>query len=803
MRYNPVVVISSVPIMIAIDLVIIGLVVLMLVAGHRFGLFEAGRQPLTGTLLIIAAAIITALFYLADLVSMTILPAFIGMPEAMAFMHSLHLDIRWPVSLVSLVLLSFGVVFSARQRQRAEKLMQEADNQIAESIERIVESEIRFRALVEQTPDAVYCLEFQPPVYIDLPIEKQIERSYDAILIECNDVFASSIQEDTPISAIGIRLGELDSALHTESHTRLFRDFIENGYRLVDYELKYATPAGEPRALQLSYSGVVKNGKLHRIWGAEKDILESSITKSILDRRLSFQRFVADLSSRLLVAADEQARNVLEKCLARIGEYVRAERATIYRSENDSERELDNLFWSKYGEPPLERLPPERYPEIWRRIKEGIPFAIAYTRSLREDFPLDAEAFAELGVKSIAIVPLTIAGKFFGTCLFSNTREDNDWSEQDLIDLQLLCNLIASKVVQTEARRSLNTALAETRVAKSRLEAENIYLREEIRSSHSFDEIVGDSDNLMHCLHQVERVAETATPVLLQGETGTGKELIAGAIHKHSDRADRAMVSVNCAALPATLVESELFGYEKGAFTGATASRAGRFESADGGTLFLDEIGELPLELQSKLLRVLQSGEFERLGGARTLRVDARLIAATNLNLQEAVDQGIFRADLYYRIAAFPITLPPLRDRKSDIPLLAEHFVRKHAAALGKSIEAISSSMLAELRRYDWPGNVRELEGIVQRAMISTSGPVLELQQPLQSNPVLADLPTVESLVPFTDLRTMEREHITRVLEQTDWVVGGSAGAASMLGLPASTLRSKMKRLGIGRTHSL
>ena len=801
MRYNPGVVISSVPMMIAVDLAIIGLVIVMLVAARRFGLFEAGRQPLTGTLLIIAAAIITALFYLADLVSMIILPGFIGMPRAMAFMQDLHLEIRWPVSLVSLILVGFGVVLSAHHRQRAEKLIREADKQIAESTERIIESEIRFRALVEQTPDAVYCLEFRPPVSIDLPVEEQIAHSYDAIIVECNEVFATSLEEDSPVNAIGIRLGELDSARHTESHTQLFRDFIASGYRLVDYELKYTTPAGEPRALQLSYSGVVKNGKLHRIWGAEKDILESSTTKSILASRLRFQRFVADLSSRLLVAPDEQARNVLEKCLARIGEYVRAERARLYRIDVDRDSEFNNLYWSKYGEPPFEKLPPERFPETYRRVQEGIPFAIADTRSLKEDYPLDAASFDVLGIKSIAIVPLTIAGKFFGIFLFNNIREHNDCSEQELIDLQLLCNLIASKVVQTEARRSLDAALAETQMAKSRLEAENVYLREEIRSSHSFDELIGESDNLMRCLRQVELVADTTTPVLLQGETGTGKELLALAIHKHSYRADRRMVSVNCAALPATLIESELFGYEKGAFTGALTSKAGRFESADGSTLFLDEIGDLPLELQSKLLRVLQSGEFERLGGDRTLQVDTRVIAATNLNLQQAVDQELFRADLYYRIAAFPITLPPLRERKSDIPLLAEHFVRKHAATLGKTIEAISSSMLDELRRYDWPGNVRELEGIVQRALISSSGPVLELEQPLQSNQLAPAQPTVESFVQFTDLRTVEREHITRVLEQTDWVVGGRTGAATLLGLPASTLRSKMKKLGIGRAH--
>ena len=787
--------------MIVLDLIVVGGVILMVVAGHRFGLFEKGRQPRTGQLLIIAGAVITGLFYLVDLVVMTILPGITGMPEAMALMHTLHLEIRWPVSILSLFLIGSGVVLSAYHQRRAERYIQNAEAQVIESNERMVESEIRFRALIEQTPDAVYCFEFDPPVPISQPIEQQIERSYDAVLIECNDVFATVMEEDSPANVIGIRYGEMDSAKHTESHTKLFRDFIERGYRLVDYELNYETPDGAPRALQLSFSGVVNHGQLHRFWGAEKDILESSVTKAVLEGRYRFQRLMADLSSRLLVATDEQSHVVLEKCLAQIGDYARAERGKVSCFDETSDYAFDSVFWSKYGDPPFEQLPTEFYPHTWSKIQAGVPFAIADTGNLREDYPVDARAFEDFGVKSIVFVPLTVAGNYIGSCVFSNLREYNEWDEQELIDLQVLCNLIASKLVQTTARRSLKLALAKTRAAKSKLEAENVLLREEVRSSHSFDELVGESDSLMQCLRQVERVAATTTPVLLQGETGTGKELVASAIHKRSERRNAKMVSVNCAALPGNLIESELFGYEKGAFTGAHAAKPGRFELADGGTIFLDEIGDLPLELQSKLLRVLQSGEFERLGGDRTVTVDTRVIAATNLDLQDAVDRGRFRADLYYRIGAFPIELPSLRERKTDVPLLAEHFVHKHAANLGKSVDAISESMLSELRRYDWPGNVRELEGVIQRALISSTGTVLELDRPLQSQFPIAEPADNDSFAGFADLRTVEREHIRRVLEQTDWVVGGDTGAASVLGLPASTLRSKMKKLGIGRPH--
>jgi len=288
--------------------------------------------------------------------------------------------------------------------------------------------------------------------------------------------------------------------------------------------------------------------------------------------------------------------------------------------------------------------------------------------------------------------------------------------------------------------------------------------------------------------------------VLILGETGTGKELIARAVHKLSNRKDKPMVSVNCPALPANLIESELFGHEKGAFTGAEASRRGRFELADGGTLFLDEIGELPLELQVKLLRVLQTGEYERLGGTETLRTDVRLIAATNRNLEQAIDRSEFRSDLYYRIASFPIRLPPLRAREADIPLLAEHFVHKHAGRLNKNIEAISAKMLRELMNYDWPGNIRELESIIERSLISAeSDSTLELPGPLQ---LITGFEQTSGKLADSDadgLRDVERTHILNVLEKSNWQVSGADGAAAVLGIPASTLRSKMKRLGIAK----
>jgi len=349
-------------------------------------------------------------------------------------------------------------------------------------------------------------------------------------------------------------------------------------------------------------------------------------------------------------------------------------------------------------------------------------------------------------------------------------------------------------------REALEGALAEIRKLKEQLQAENVYLREEIHGSHNFEEIVGQSDALAQTKRRVEQVAGTDATVLVLGETGVGKELIARAIHNLSERSERPLVKVNCASLPSTLIESELFGHEKGAFTGASARRIGRFELAHGGTIFLDEIGELPLELQAKLLRVIQEGELERLGSSRTIEVDVRIVAATNRDLAKAVWAGDFRDDLYYRINVFPVNVPPLRDRKEDIPRLVGHFVEKFSAKLGKSIEEIPESVQATLQDYDWPGNVRELANVIERALILTTGTTLRVDEALEIRP---PVPTATAATSATsDGRTLdqvERDHIVNVLEQTEWRVEGDQGAAVILGLHPNTLRSRVKKLGISK----
>ena len=335
---------------------------------------------------------------------------------------------------------------------------------------------------------------------------------------------------------------------------------------------------------------------------------------------------------------------------------------------------------------------------------------------------------------------------------------------------------------------------------KARLEQQNLYLQEEIKGVHNFEEIVGRSPGLKAVLDHVQRVAATESTVLITGETGTGKELIARAIHSNSRRKDKPLITINCAALPAGLVESELFGHEKGAFTGAIARRVGRFELAHGGTIFLDEVGELPADVQAKLLRVLQEREFDRIGGGAPIRVDVRVLAATNRDLHAAVRAKTFREDLYYRLSVFPLQLPPLRDRKDDIPPLALFLVNKFASRIGKRIDGVDNDTMRRLIAYAWPGNVRELENVIERAVILAAGQVLKIGDDVLS--VNAEAPPCEDQAgqqPAT-LEAMEREHILTVLRQTGWVVGGPRGAASVLALHPNTLRSRMKKLGIRRT---
>ncbi len=345
-----------------------------------------------------------------------------------------------------------------------------------------------------------------------------------------------------------------------------------------------------------------------------------------------------------------------------------------------------------------------------------------------------------------------------------------------------------------QAEKELRAALSEIEHLKKQLEADYTYLREEMKLSYNFEEIIGQSDALKCALYKIEQIAPTDATVLLLGETGVGKELFARAIHNASSRKERPLVKVNCAALPPTLIESELFGHEKGAFTGAQSKQVGRFELAHGTTIFLDEVGELPPALQAKLLRVLQDGEFERVGSSHTTRVNVRVIAATNRNLEEEVKQGGFREDLWYRLNVFPITVPPLRVRTEDIPLIAIFFINKFAKRFGKSIKTVPHKVLRALKNYPWPGNVRELENVIERSVIISQGPLLTIDLPGPQHAAVDEGRKMEEV---------ERNYVLKVLKETHWKIEGINGAAQVLGLNPGTLRSRMKKLGIQRPKTL
>jgi transcriptional regulator with GAF, ATPase, and Fis domain len=357
---------------------------------------------------------------------------------------------------------------------------------------------------------------------------------------------------------------------------------------------------------------------------------------------------------------------------------------------------------------------------------------------------------------------------------------------------------------QKKVEEDLVSALQEICELKNKLEEENLYLKEEISEVKGFEEIVGKSDALRYVLTRVEQVAKTDATVLLQGETGVGKELVARAIHEKSSRCDGPYVKVNCATLTEGLVESELFGHEKGAFTGADRQRKGRFELADRGTILLDEVGELPLGTQVKLLRALQEGEFERVGGSVTVKVNVRVIAATNRKLQDDVSTGRFRQDLFYRLNVYPITIPALRQRREDIPLLVSHFARQIGGRLGKTIDEVPAHVLREFTDYKWPGNIRELQNVIERAVIVASDGVLRLPEPLaqRTTPLPRDAEPVAEPMKVSSLDEAERDHILRALEATAWRIEGPRGAASMLKLHPSTLRFRMKKLGLTKVLS-
>jgi len=434
----------------------------------------------------------------------------------------------------------------------------------------------------------------------------------------------------------------------------------------------------------------------------------------------------------------------------------------------------------------------EVFPWLADQLRQNKTVAVSQLSEFPEEATKERNAMEQAGHNSVIFVPFEVRGALAGYVTI-NKVGPTTWSKELVSQLRLLGEVFGEAINRRDAELELKKSFEEIEALKEQLAHENLYLRQEVKLTHANGEIVGDSAALHAALAMAEQVAPTDSTVLILGETGTGKELLARDIHECSARKDKLLVTVNCAALPSNLVEAELFGREKGAYTGALNRQAGRFEIADGSTILLDEVGELSLELQAKLLRVLQSGEFERLGSTKTQQVDVRVLASTNRNLTKAVEDKEFREDLYYRLNVFPIEVPPLRDRAEDVPQLVWAFVQEFSASMGKNIESISRETMDSLQSYNWPGNVREVRNIIERAMIVSNGPTLEVELPRDDA-----RPSRSS----RRLEDVECDHIRAVLEATGWRIRGAGGAAEILGLKPTTLEARMKKLGLERSNT-
>lgn len=576
----------------------------------------------------------------------------------------------------------------------------------------------------------------------------------------------------------------------------LVQQIIERASNGKDWDLEHRLlmPDGSVKHIHAVAHAIRDDSSKLEFVGAVMDVTERKVAekalRETLDQLSKKNRYESIISAvTQSVHRSINLQEVLENAVESMNNHIETlQRVEIFLVEGEEAvlkayRNLPDWY--------LERVRRIPYPKgfTWKTIIEG---RSRYVADVDQDTAI-GPAGREMGTKSYVSMPIFFEGKTVGALNITSLKK-NAFDKEELMLLEIVAQQVGTAISNAEQAEALRTALLEVEQLKNRLQVENIYLQEEIKTEYNFEEIIGQSVALQKVLRKVEQVSPTETTVLIQGETGTGKELMARAIHNLSPRKHRALVKVNCPALPAGLIESELFGHEKGAFTGALSHKIGRFELANGGTIFLDEIGDLPLELQAKLLRVLQEGEFERIGGSRTIKVGVRVIAATNRDLKRAIEEGNFRPDLYYRLNVFPILIPPLRERKEDIPVLVRYFAMKYGTKLGKKIETISQEMMNALLAYIWPGNVRELENVIERAVILAHSQVIQIDESLEVR-----LDGGSHMSGSGTLEDVERAYILRVLDETNWVIHGKRGAALVLGLNPDTLRSRMKKLDIKR----
>jgi chemotaxis protein methyltransferase CheR len=601
-----------------------------------------------------------------------------------------------------------------------------------------------FQTFMDESIEPIWCFEFDEPISVDLPEDEQFTLFFSrGYLLENNKAYAQLVGYERREDMLGLRISEI-MPHSIPKNAESIKQVIRAGYNLRNFVTEEIYNKKKIVALN-NIRGVIEDGRLLRVWGTGRDITAQKAAEDKLRQAEQRYRKVADFTYDWETWVNpDGSYNYVSPAFERI---------TGYRVQQLIDRPgiLNEIIlpdhltqWQEHKQTAHAR---HETAEIQFRIcaKNG---QIRWIEHICQPVYGDKEEY--LGIRA---------------------------SNRDIT---------ARKQVEI----MLRSAYAEIEKLNNRLQDESEYLQEEIKLEHNFENIIGQSESMKYVQHRVEQVAPMDSPVIIMGETGTGKELFARALHKISPRGKRALVKVNCATLPRELIESELFGREKGAFTNATTTQAGRFELAQGSTLFLDEIGELPLELQAKLLRVIESGEFERLGSPRSLQSDARIIAATNRVLEKEVRKGRFREDLWYRLNVFPITVPPLRERPEDIPLLVASFVDRFSRKMGKHATEISKRSMKMLQSYRWPGNVRELKHVIEAALITAKGKKLNVELPNTADTVPGD---------FKSFEDMERDYILRVLKATDWKIGGRSSAASALRMHVNTLRSRMKKLGIKR----
>jgi formate hydrogenlyase transcriptional activator len=522
------------------------------------------------------------------------------------------------------------------------------------------------------------------------------------------------------------------------------------------------------------------------------DQLPSEATLEELERHLKLEQALSAISRKFINLPANCPDQEITSALQVLAESLDNDRAHLGQIDPATGDIVITHAWCRPGFSPFERrILQGSLPWLEARIRSGETSVSERPSDLPPEARRERAYMESVGQKSSLVVPFCVAGAVTGGLGIGSFREHQQWDDWRISRVRDIADVFANALARKQANEELLKAGAEIRALKDKLERENVYLREEIKFECPHGAIVGQSDAIRHVLKKAEQVAKTDSAVLILGETGTGKELVARTIHEMSRRRQNSIVKINCASLPAALIESELFGREKGAYTGALAREIGRFELADKSTIFLDEIAELPTELQPKLLRVLQEGEFERLGSPKTMRVDVRVIAATNRNLDALVKEGKFREDLLYRLNVFPIVVPPLRERREDIPAIMSHILNDLCKRMGYSIEGIHASTMREFQKYSWPGNVRELRNVIERSLILHSGgPIFR-----------AEIPNIpqDKKTSLRRLDDVEADHLRNVLQSTHWRVRGRGGAAEALGLKPTTLEAKMKRLGILR----